>query len=75
MAEIEMERRPRRPLWPWLVLVVLLIAAGVGGWLYRQEVFPGLGGDDPPAAEAGGVPEADNRPIPDPDDREPPGGR
>jgi len=75
MAEIEMERRPRRPLWPWLVLVVLLLAAGVGGFLYKQEVFPGLGGNDPPAAEAGQTPGGDNRAIPDPDGLEPPGTR
>lgn len=48
MAEIEIERRPRRSAWTWVALLLVLIAVGIGLWL----VF-GNGGEvgSPPAAE------------------------
>lgn len=49
MAEIEIERRPRRSPWTWVALLLVLIAVGIGVWL----VF-GNGGEigRAPAAEA-----------------------
>ena len=49
MAEIEIERRPRRSPWTWVALLLVLAAVAVGAWL----VFDGgvEGGDAAPAAE------------------------
>lgn len=49
MAEIEIERRPRRTGWTWFALILVLAAVAVGAWL----VFNGgvEGGDAAPAAE------------------------
>lgn len=33
MAEIEMERRPRRSPWMWIVAAVLVLVLAVGAWL------------------------------------------
>jgi hypothetical protein len=33
MAEIEMERRPRRNAWIWVAAAVLILVLAVGAWL------------------------------------------
>lgn len=33
MAEIEIERRPRRSPWTWVALLLVLVAVAVGAWL------------------------------------------
>lgn len=49
MAEIEIERRPRRNGWKWVILVVVIAALAVAAWLVLQgDVFPGTSS---PAAE------------------------
>jgi beta-lactam-binding protein with PASTA domain/predicted Ser/Thr protein kinase len=35
------EQRPRRPIWPWLVALLFVIAAGIAGWyVYHQLAGP-----------------------------------
>lgn len=49
MAEIEIERRPSRNLWPWVLIALLVAALAAGAWWFL------LGGADtvnaPPATE------------------------
>ena len=33
MAEIEIERRPRRNPWTWIALILVLAAVAVGAWM------------------------------------------
>lgn len=33
MAEIEIERRPRRTGWTWLALLLVLVGVAIGAWL------------------------------------------
>jgi len=39
------------PLWPWLLLIGLLLAAGGGVWAWRAGVFTGAGSGGAVAAE------------------------
>lgn len=48
MAEIEMERRPRRPVWPWLLVILVLAVVGVGAWLLLGQGRNTLEGDPGP---------------------------
>lgn len=49
MAEIEMERRRRRSVWPWVAALVLVAVLVVGAWfLFARD---GTGFDTTPAAE------------------------
>lgn len=54
MAEIEMERRPRRHLWRWVVIALVIVALGIGAWLLwgAQNGY----GNAPPAAETPAAP-------------------
>ncbi|HZD86401.1 MAG TPA: Stk1 family PASTA domain-containing Ser/Thr kinase [Gaiellaceae bacterium] len=39
--ELEEDRRPRRPIWPWLVALVFVLAAAAAGWyVYHQLAGP-----------------------------------
>jgi hypothetical protein len=49
MAEIEIERRPRRSPWTWVALLLVLIAVAVGAWLVFGNGVQS--GDGLPAAE------------------------
>ncbi len=46
MAEIGIERRPRRKLWPWLLALVLIVVAVVAFWAWYSG---GLGTKPAPA--------------------------
>ena len=56
MAEITIERKPKRRAWPLLILLLILALAAAAWWLYGggQETFAGEG---PPAAEEGYAPQ------------------
>lgn len=49
MAEIEIERRPRRSGWKWLLLALILVAVAVGAWFAFQD--GGIMSDARPATE------------------------
>lgn len=49
MAEIEIERRPRRNAWTWVALLLVLVAVAVGAWLVFGDGVES--GDGLPAAE------------------------
>ena len=61
MAEIEIERRPRRSGWTWFALLLVLAGVLVGAWLIMGG-GDGVETDTAPAAETTGVPE----PLTDP---------
>lgn len=61
MAEIEIERRPRRSGWTWIALLLVLAGVAIGAWL----VFGGgidTSPDARPAAET--MAPEDTRPEP-----------
>lgn len=49
MAEIEMERRPKRRGWLWVIVLVVIAGAVLAGWLFLRGTDAG---DRAPAAEA-----------------------
>lgn len=50
MAEIEIERRPRRNGWTWFALVLVLVGIAIGAWLIFGDGI-GTATDTAPAAE------------------------
>jgi hypothetical protein len=54
MAEIQMERKPRRPVWIWVVAALAVVVIAVGAWLYFAN---GAAFDTAPAAERPGAAE------------------
>ena len=56
MAEITIERKPKRRAWPLLLLLLILALAAAAWWLYGggQETFTGEGA---PATEEGYAPQ------------------
>lgn len=49
MAEIEMERRPRRNIWIWVAAAVLILVLAVGAWLLYDRGM--LGTETGPATD------------------------
>ena len=45
------EVRTRRPLWPWLVVLGLAIALGIGGWFVYDDVRDQIDANEPIAVE------------------------
>jgi hypothetical protein len=64
MAEIEMERRPRRTPWIWLGIALLVIVLAVGAWFLWARGTTGVGTS--PAAERPPVEDPITPPATDP---------
>lgn len=65
MAEIEMERRPKRRGWAWVLLVVAIVALGVGAWYVFGRNGGGMdAGTEPPVETRQGPPPPTQRSAP-----------
>ncbi|WPP48992.1 hypothetical protein [Catalinimonas niigatensis] len=36
MAEIHVERKTKKPIWPWVLILVILLLVALGWWFFRD---------------------------------------
>lgn len=36
MAEIHVERKTKKPIWPWVLLIVIVLLVALGVWLFND---------------------------------------
>lgn len=45
MAEIHIEKKTQKPLWPWVLLMVIIVLVALGWWLFNENTEDQLPGE------------------------------